>query len=243
LYTGELLKQLGLPGVSLLDVLMRTRKRVLDASHQQQQPWEAISLTSNLYLNGQPAAAASAPLDPDDELWREIRDSKNLKDFEAYLQRYPQGRYVGVAQIRLRDLLAVNETNAAGAAATRQFWKPVDTAMAQLAGKSGWVTSGVEVQAGDRVELRATGQIALGNAGFTGPEGVAGYEALQAVNACPTGALLIRVASHPAQCVRGGFVTVTQAGALQLGLNDNQLRDNSGQFTINVTVYRLANER
>jgi uncharacterized caspase-like protein len=240
-YTGELLNQLGLAGLSLMDMMIRTRNGVMGKTGKQQVPWEAVSLTGNVYLNGAPANAPLAALSPDAELWLTIRDSRNAKDFQDYLQRFPHGQYVEAATVKLRDLAVVAAAaDALEAAGTRQHWGRITSQTAQLAGKSGWVNTGVEVQAGDRLELQASGQITLGDIGIAGPEGIAGNEAFQVVSACPVGALLVRVAGGASHCARGQFINLTQTGALHLGLNDNRLRDNAGQFTVTVTVHRLV---
>jgi hypothetical protein len=57
LYTGELLKAISLPGLQVEDIFKRVRANVIKLSDATQPPWEASSLTGNLYF----AAAKALP--------------------------------------------------------------------------------------------------------------------------------------------------------------------------------------
>jgi TPR repeat protein len=63
LYTAALLRQIGVSGLKLEDVFKRTRAEVLQASNQQQTPWENSSIVGDFYfLPGGPQA--TVPLLP-----------------------------------------------------------------------------------------------------------------------------------------------------------------------------------
>lgn len=64
-YTGALLRQLQVPGLKLEDVFKRARAEVLQASRQQQTPWESSSVVGDFYFRpGAALAAAPAPAAP-----------------------------------------------------------------------------------------------------------------------------------------------------------------------------------
>jgi len=104
LYTQELLKVLGQPGLKVEDVFKRVRRQVAVATDDMQIPWEASSLTGDFYFAR--AASIAAPAAGDAELlfWQSIKDSRDADDFAAYLRNYPQGRFADIAKNRLRRL-------------------------------------------------------------------------------------------------------------------------------------------
>ncbi len=65
LYTGELLKHLKTPGLTVEQVFKRTRAGVITASNKQQQPWDESSLTSEFAFT--PGISAVASPDPKPE--------------------------------------------------------------------------------------------------------------------------------------------------------------------------------
>lgn len=110
LYTEELLRAMAEPGLKVEDVFKQARIRVARRSNDQQIPWEASSLVGDFYFTpGQPAAApptpAAAPAaDPELVFWQSVQDSQNPAELRAYMSQYPQGRFVTLAQVRLRAL-------------------------------------------------------------------------------------------------------------------------------------------
>jgi hypothetical protein len=109
LYTEHLVRELSVKGVRIEDALKRVRLNVRVASRGQQIPWESTSLESDLYLFPSPVRSASElERELRDELdnWNQIKSSKKLDDWVAYLRRFPDGRFAEAAQVRIRDLLA-----------------------------------------------------------------------------------------------------------------------------------------
>ncbi|MDO8787604.1 MAG: S41 family peptidase [Sulfuritalea sp.] len=107
LYTQEFLRMLDEPGLKVEDVFKRVRRRVADATADQQVPWESSSLTGDFYFVGNPLAAAESRT-PEAELlfWQSIRESRDAEDFNAYLRKYPVGQFSDIARNRLKTLSA-----------------------------------------------------------------------------------------------------------------------------------------
>jgi Caspase domain/Lysozyme inhibitor LprI len=120
LYTEQLMRYMRTPGLKVEDVFKRVRIDVERVSGGKQVPWESSSLKGDFYFAGAPveAALASPPppaspgkpagpartIDEEEALWKVIEASTNPVDFEEYLAAFPQGRFVGAARARLRQL-------------------------------------------------------------------------------------------------------------------------------------------
>jgi len=101
-----------------------------------------------------------------------------------------------------------------------------------------WVDTGIDVKAGDRVVFQASGQVSFARgAGQTAsPDGNGSYRggANYPEPTVPVGALIGRIGNNKPF----GIGTQSQAlpmpasGRLYLGVNDNDLSDNSGAFTV-----------
>lgn len=113
LYTSKLLEQIRQPGLKIEDVFKRVRVAVTKESAGQQVPWDSSSLSGDFYFvpargvangaaNTMADVAASSGNSDNFELsfWNSIKDSKNPQDYQAYLQQYPQGRFVALAKNR-----------------------------------------------------------------------------------------------------------------------------------------------
>jgi carboxyl-terminal processing protease len=105
LYTQEFLKMLDEPGLKVEDVFKRVRRRVADATADQQVPWESSSLTGDFYFV-RSAQVASEGRAPDTELlfWQSIRESRDAEDFTAYLKKYSNGQFADIARNRVKAL-------------------------------------------------------------------------------------------------------------------------------------------
>jgi hypothetical protein len=106
--------------------------------------------------------------------------------------------------------------------------------------KQTWTDTGVTVVAGDHVVFSASGQIAFGQAaGQTAdPNGnPAEQRANYPVPSVPVGALIGKVGNSAPFAI--GMQTqplpMPASGRLMLGVNDNELADNSGFYTVTVT--------
>lgn len=121
LYTGNLVRELAVPGVRLEDALKRVRLNVRLESRGAQVPWETTSLEDDLVLFGDKAVAEGDQprvLESERKDWALLAPSLDPQDWIAYLRAHPSGRFAEAAQVRLVQLLAQREATAAGAQAS-----------------------------------------------------------------------------------------------------------------------------
>ena len=105
LFTGELLKVIDLPGLTLEQVFKQTVREVNQATRGRQTPWINTSLTGDFYFA--PASAASEStvgIDDDALFWQSIQSSRQVLDFEAYLAQFPEGTFAPLARAKIRSL-------------------------------------------------------------------------------------------------------------------------------------------
>ena len=116
-YAEALLKYIEAPGQDVSGVLVEVRNDVLKATGGKQVPWEHTSLTGQVYLKAGPASGSAAAGElaklpaargPDPELeiafWNSVKDSKSPAVIEAYLERYPNGTFAGLAKVMVAQL-------------------------------------------------------------------------------------------------------------------------------------------
>jgi uncharacterized caspase-like protein len=116
-FTAALLKHLESPGLEVRLVVSRVRQAVIAATGGRQVPWDSSSLTAEVYLARAPEpnppqavepAPPARPGAPSAEyetlFWQSIKDSRNVADFKAYLERYPSGVFAPLARIRIAAL-------------------------------------------------------------------------------------------------------------------------------------------
>jgi hypothetical protein len=116
LYTKYLLKYLNQPNLKIEDVFKNVRISVVHDSAKKQVPWESSSLIGNFVFNiekvnivsnDQNHSIKSALIlqnSPEEEYWALIRNSSDPSDFQSYLKEYPKGRYISLAQLKLKKL-------------------------------------------------------------------------------------------------------------------------------------------
>lgn len=105
IYTSELLKQMGVSGLSLIDMFMRVRVGVMKQTGSRQVPWESSSLVGQFCFSGGCGENdVTLVADPDVEFWNSIKNSTDAEDFRAYKKAFPNGRYVPIADNNLRRL-------------------------------------------------------------------------------------------------------------------------------------------
>ncbi|OHC65322.1 MAG: hypothetical protein A3H93_02755 [Rhodocyclales bacterium RIFCSPLOWO2_02_FULL_63_24] len=111
LYTAELLAAMDVPQIKIEDVFKRVRGNVVKKSGEAQTPWESSSLTGDFYFR--PGAggtlpspqAAAAPVDTisvEIAFWESIKNSSEPEDFQAYLDKYPNGQFIALAERRVK---------------------------------------------------------------------------------------------------------------------------------------------
>ena len=124
LYTETLLRYLEEPGLEVGQMFGKVREAVLAATDRGQEPAVYGSLSSQkAFLEPPPAASAEAPAataSPEntaelDQLtaerlaaerlyWDSVKDSNDPAEIQTYLDRYPNGTYAALAQVRLERL-------------------------------------------------------------------------------------------------------------------------------------------
>lgn len=113
LYTGALLKHIAAPGLAVEQMFKRVRVDVVNASKNQQVPWESSSLNRDFSfanaLAAKPTVATVVPnsaattateLALDLAFWDAVKDSRSPADYNAYLEQYPTGRFAALARLR-----------------------------------------------------------------------------------------------------------------------------------------------
>ena len=110
LYTENLLRAMDEPNLPVEQVLKRVVTGVKQASKGQQEPWMEGSIEGDFYFRGGPAGTAgvpqaqAAPVDPmavELAFWESVRSSSSPKDFQAYLDKYPNGQFAALARERM----------------------------------------------------------------------------------------------------------------------------------------------
>jgi len=128
LYTQYLLKFLVEPGLKVEDVFKRVRASVRTDSNGRQIPWESTSLEGDFYF--QPGAIHESerigptPNDPgalELAFWEAIQGSQNPSAYAVYLERYPNGRFAGIARSRVPAPAAPAAPAAADARSPQTF--------------------------------------------------------------------------------------------------------------------------
>jgi TPR repeat protein len=118
-YTAALAEAMRLAGSPIEDVFRRTRRKVLDVTAGKQTPWEHSSLTGEFYFVPKSAApeASDRPVAGLDESasrrlaeiadWDRVKTSNDAEKLKAHLERYPDGLFSELAQIKLARLQTV----------------------------------------------------------------------------------------------------------------------------------------
>ncbi len=106
-FTGELVKAIAEPGVPLEQMFKKVIAGVKADTHGGQQPWSEASIQGDFYFHVgvAPSALPRSGVDPKQiELayWESIKDSRNVADFQDYLNKYPQGEFAGLAANRVK---------------------------------------------------------------------------------------------------------------------------------------------
>jgi hypothetical protein len=135
-YAGALLKHIESSGKDVSGILVDVRNDVLRATNGTQVPWEHTSLTGQVYFRDAPAPppepAHAVPASPsgrnyDKEMeivfWNAVKDSKSPALLKAYLDRFPNGTFAGLARVYMEEAdkggraAAAPDTGSTGSAA------------------------------------------------------------------------------------------------------------------------------
>jgi curli biogenesis system outer membrane secretion channel CsgG len=107
LYTEQLLRVMGEPGLPIEQVLKRVGSEVKKATRGAQEPWMEGAIEGEFYFRGgggmMQAAGPATQVDPaaiELAFWDSIKSSGNKRDYELYLEKYPQGQFSTLAKER-----------------------------------------------------------------------------------------------------------------------------------------------
>jgi len=121
--------------------------------------------------------------------------------------------------------------------------KPIAWTVSVLADNTanGWTNSGWVVKKGQRIHISGDGKVSLGNGKKSTASGVSEIEdANKLLKNVPTGALLAVIGDDNNDFIYVGGdreFTATRDGALFLGINEGNLDDNSGAFSVKIEIY------
>jgi Caspase domain len=114
-FTAALLRYIETPGLEVRQMTSKVRGDVEEQTDGKQIPWDSSSLLGDFYFDPKTTGervirainGASPQVDLDALFWESVRNSKNPKDFSAYLLKFPQGVFAEIARNRLAELNAL----------------------------------------------------------------------------------------------------------------------------------------
>jgi uncharacterized caspase-like protein len=116
IYTSELAAAIRRPGIPMEEAFKLARGRVIARTQGKQTPWESSSVVGEFSFKPvvppQQVAALSAPVQTPSlndnaaeiAFWNSIKDSQDARDFQAYIENYPNGAFNKLARIRISNL-------------------------------------------------------------------------------------------------------------------------------------------
>lgn len=124
IYTSELVSAIRKPGLSMEEAFKQARSRVIQRTQGKQTPWESSSVVGDFFFKSAPssqvaslgpAAPATSANDNTAEIafWNTIKDSQDARDFQAYIENYPNGAFNKLARIRISNLPDPSKARAA----------------------------------------------------------------------------------------------------------------------------------
>ena len=132
-YTENLLRQMKEPNQPIEQVLKRVGADVKKSTRGAQEPWMEGSIEGDFYFRGGGGAApapavASGPVDPmavELAFWDSVKNSTNASDYQAYVDKYPQGQFAVLAKQRAMAPPAPAPDRVASAAPTSRANRPL----------------------------------------------------------------------------------------------------------------------
>jgi hypothetical protein len=102
-----------------------------------------------------------------------------------------------------------------------------------------WINTGIEIKKGEVIAISAEGRFVWKREGreLCGPDGadVFNYSANKPLPAASTGALIARIGADVSETFLVGSkktIVATTSGMLYLGINDDNTRDNDGEYRV-----------
>lgn len=108
LYTSALLKQMRVKNVELIKMLQLVRADVINRSKGKQVPYDESSVVGDFYFAGtetvNPNIERNTNVAIEKEFWDSIKNSTNAEDFKFYKEKYPNGIYANLADLKIKQL-------------------------------------------------------------------------------------------------------------------------------------------
>jgi uncharacterized caspase-like protein len=110
-YTEALLAQMSEPDIPVELMLKRVANNVVAKTQGKQEPWVEGSLRGDFYFRtvagatSGPAPQLTTPVDltaVEVSFWESIKNSADAEDYQAYLDKYPTGQFVALAERRVK---------------------------------------------------------------------------------------------------------------------------------------------
>lgn len=206
------------------------------------------------YAGGTPSAEelAGLPGDPNDQMVM-FRDGNfwhgRFEDLRPRELRWRMTGRLEVVQVerisriylnvgRAKELLAARPTQPPGGAAPAPGgWRGTEAGPIRVAGNQAWTNSGLNVRRGDRLQFSVTGQIRVNSRQSSTAAGLPGARPRGLpLPDQPFGMLIAKIGDERAFPIgdMSAAITMTANGVLWLGINDNAVGDNAGEFVVNV---------
>ena len=122
------------------------------------------------------------------------------------------------------------------------FAKPIELSVKVLADNTanGWTNSGWVVKKGQKIKISGSGEVSIGRGKTTSPSGLYDVEdSGKLLKSVPTGALIAVIGDDNNEFIYIGSereFTASRDGVLFLGLNEGNLNDNTGSFTVKIEI-------
>lgn len=116
-------------------------------------------------------------------------------------------------------------------------WVVITDESVRVEANAGWVDTGIQAKAGQEVWVKGGGsQLNLGAIGYVGVAGGTKADTRKPMNNCPTGALIAKLNTEII-CIKSEYrFKASSDGTIWLGVNESNLADNTGSWTVNVNV-------
>jgi TonB family protein len=104
LYTGALLEAMDSRGDQIEQVLKRVVTRVKAGSKNMQEPWMEGSIDGEFCFGNCLVTVAQTAVSDDRALWDSVKESRDINEFRAYLDKFSNGLFAGVARAKILNL-------------------------------------------------------------------------------------------------------------------------------------------
>ncbi len=133
LYTGALLEAMDSRGDQIEQVLKRVVTRVKAGSKNQQEPWMEGSIDGEFCFGSCLAMVAQSGVSDDRTLWDTVKDSRDMNEIKAYLEKFPTGLFAGVARAKILSLEKTEQQIALSSPTQQSSFLSVPVPQSQIA--------------------------------------------------------------------------------------------------------------